>query len=101
MINGYEIVYEKGDNSILHRKVKNRPVYSIGDKTSYGWVVKEINYIYSGKSYTYDKYIRLMNKFNKKNDLKNFLFNINLSNFLKIVIELLVVYFLCVKFFKF
>lgn len=97
---GYEIIYTKGDNSTLHRQVKSRPIYSIGDKTSYGWVVKDILYFYQGKAYTQTDYIKLMNKKVKKRDILFKLRTIDLSMILKIVIEIFVVYYFFVNMIK-
>ena len=97
---GYEIIYQKGDNSILHRRVKTRPVHGIGDKTSYGWVVKQILYLYCGKKYTYDEYTRLMRKKDKRISIRNRILDIRPSTFFKLFIELTVIYYFCVKFLK-
>ena len=55
------IVYQKRNGELIYRTRNSLPG-KIGDITSMGWLIKDINYLYHGKYYSASDYNRLMNK---------------------------------------
>ena len=61
---GYMVIYQKNNNDLIYRANKTRPAYNIGDKTSMGWKVIDIQRLHNGKCYS-------MNEFDKKLSVKH------------------------------
>lgn len=71
-----QMVYEKRNGQLVFRIRTTEPPYKIGDRTSMGWIVKDIRYKYKDKFLTrhdYDNAIdkawirrRKIDKFNQK-----------------------------------
>lgn len=61
---GYMVIYQKNNNDLIYRANKTRPAYNIGDKTSMGWKVLDIQRLHNGKCYS-------MNEFDKKLSVKH------------------------------
>ena len=64
-----QITYQKRDGSIMQRFRKTILPYKIGDITSMGWKVLNIEYEYNDKYYTYYEYNMLIHK-NKQRYIK-------------------------------
>lgn len=81
----YLVEYKKTNGDIFYRKLKTKPLYSIGQKTSMGWVILSILVEYNGNyfsEYDLNRFIRnKLFKESKKEKLINFL--IKLLNKLK------------------
>lgn len=73
-----QITYEKRDGSILKRNRNTILPYNIGDTTSMGWKVLNIEYLYKNKYYPAYEYSRIIqNKkqsFIRKKQIKDMLF---------------------------
>lgn len=65
-----QITYQKRNGSIIQRLRKTAPPYKIGDTTSMGWNVLNIEYEYKKNYYTYFEYNRLIYK-DKQKHIKN------------------------------
>ena len=87
---GYMIIYKKSNDDIIYRTTKNRPTYRKGEKTSMGWQVLDIQYLYKGNSYSYLQYEKKINKKKRIFNIREYLIN-NLVNILKIITLLLVI----------
>lgn len=57
-----QITYQKRDGSIIHKLRSTLPSYDIGEITSMGWKVLNIEYEYKGKFYSEYKYNLLISK---------------------------------------
>ena len=57
-----QITYQKKDGCIIQRLRNTMLPYRIGDTTSMGWKVLNIEYEYKNKFYSYYKYLYLINK---------------------------------------
>ena len=57
-----QITYQKRNGNILQRLRKTMLPYRIGDTTSMGWKVLNIEYEYNQKFYTYYEYNKLIHK---------------------------------------
>jgi hypothetical protein len=79
----YLIVYQKLNGDVIFRPVKNFPLVKIGDKTSMGWKVLDIQYFCNNRFYSYSKFNKLLKKYdedkkkriqreNKLNSVKEF-----------------------------
>lgn len=64
-----QITYQKRDGTIMQKLRKTTLPYEIGDTTSMGWKVLNIEYEYRGKYYNYFDYSMIINK-NKKRIVK-------------------------------
>ena len=64
-----QITYQKKDGSIIHRTRSTTLPYKIGDITSMGWKVLNIEYEYNNKFYSMNEYYELLNK-NKQKVIK-------------------------------
>ena len=51
-----EMTYEKANGQIIRRIRNTYPDYRIGDRTSMGWKVVDIRYLYKKKYYHKDEY---------------------------------------------
>lgn len=61
-----QITYQKRNGNILYRLRKTMLPYRIGDTTSMGWKVLNIEYEYNQKFYTYYEYNKLIHKKKQK-----------------------------------
>ena len=57
-----QITYQKKDGSIIKRLRSTMIPYKIGDMTSMGWKVLDIEYEYQGKFYSEYEYNKIMHK---------------------------------------
>lgn len=57
----YLITYQKRNGELIYRERMSLPG-RIGDTTSMGWLIQDINYFYNGKYYSNSDYNKLMNK---------------------------------------
>jgi hypothetical protein len=64
-----KVTYQKRDGSILERYRNTTPPYRIGDYTSMGWKLLNIEYCYKDKLYTEIEYYKMIEK-RKQNYLK-------------------------------
>lgn len=64
-----KVTYQKRDGSILERYRNTAPPYRIGDYTSMGWKLLNIEYCYKDKLYTEIEYYKMIEK-RKQNYLK-------------------------------
>lgn len=71
-----QITYQKNDGSIIYRLRKTMLPYNIGDTTSMGWKVLNIEYKYKDKYYQVYQYYMLISKdrerYKRKQQIKNF-----------------------------
>ena len=58
----YLIEYQKANGDILYRTRNTLPNSRIGEKTSMGWLVKDIKYKFNNKYYSASDYHRLQSK---------------------------------------
>ena len=69
-----EMTYEKANGQIIRRIRNTYPDYKIGDRTSMGWKVVDIKYLYKKRYYhksEYDKKVdTCVNKIKKINKIK-------------------------------
>ena len=65
-----QITYQKRNGNILYRLRKTMLPYRIGDITSMGWKVLNIEYEYKNKYYSYYEYNKLIHKFRIRNQKK-------------------------------
>ena len=64
-----QITYQKRDGSIFQRFRNTEPPYQIGEETSMGWKVLNIEYEYNNQYYSEYEYNRLLYK-NKQRYIK-------------------------------
>ena len=57
-----KVTYQKRDGSILERYRNTTPPYRIGDYTSMGWKLLNIEYCYKDKLYTEIEYYKMIEK---------------------------------------
>ena len=73
-----QVTYQKRDGSIMQRLRSTTPPYRIGDSTSMGWKVLNIEYEYKGKYYSEFEYYKMIEKnkqlFVKKKQIKSIVF---------------------------
>ena len=88
-----QITYQKKDGSILQRYRKTTPSYKIGETTSMGWKLLNIEYKYKDQYYTEEKYNilrqREMKKFIQKERAKA-LFSKEMRIFIHYLIALII-----------
>lgn len=65
-----KVTYQKRDGSILERYRNTTPPYRIGDYTSMGWKLLNIEYCYKDKLYTEIEYYKMIEKRKQFNYLK-------------------------------
>lgn len=65
-----QITYQKRNGNIIKRLRKTLLPYKIGETTSMGWKVLNIEYEYNKKYYTHSEYNRLIYKNKKKHAKK-------------------------------
>lgn len=61
-----QITYQKRNGCIIQRLRDTTPPYKIGDTTSMGWKVLNVEYEYKNKYYSYYEYNRLLHKDKQK-----------------------------------
>lgn len=61
-----QITYKKRNGNILYRLRKTMLPYRVGDTTSMGWKVLNIEYEYNQKFYTYYEYNKIIHKKKQK-----------------------------------
>jgi len=91
------MIYKKGDGSLIYRTSKTKPIYSIGQTTSMGWLVLDIKRLYKGKLLSSSEYDTLVMK---HLDLKNkttLLYKIDMGRVIETIMILLIIYTLIVK----
>lgn len=64
-----QITYQKGNGSIIHRYRNTLPPYKIGDITSMGWKLLNVEYEYENKYYTKNEFNMIIQK-NKQDFIK-------------------------------
>lgn len=63
----YQIIYKKKNGDIIKRTINTYSPYRVGDRTSMGWTVLDIQYNYNGKYYSKVDYEKIINKhYNKE-----------------------------------
>lgn len=74
-----QVTYQKRDGSIIQRIRNTALPYKIGDETSMGWIVLNIEYEYNNKYYPEYKYHMLVQerkqKYIKKQEMKKIYIN--------------------------
>ncbi len=74
-----QITYQKRDGSIIHRLRNTSIPYKIGEMTSMGWKVLNIEYEYNNKYYPIYEYNKLIHKhkqrYLRKRQIKEFYIN--------------------------
>lgn len=58
-----QMIYQKANGQIVKRVRNTMAPYKIGDKTSMGWEVLDILYLYNHKYYPKYEYDKLVNKY--------------------------------------
>ena len=79
---------------MIYRFNKTKPNYNIGDKTSMGWKVIDIQRLYKGKVLNYTQYSA---ETNFKYEIRHFFDLLNKIDIEKIILLILVLYTLFVK----
>ena len=75
-----QVTYQKKDGTILNRIRNTSLNYNIGDITSMGWKILDIEYNYNGKYYSkYDYDKMMMNDKKKQQRIKRLKFNFKKS----------------------
>ena len=75
-----QVTYQKKDGTILNRIRNTSLNYNIGDITSMGWKILDIEYNYNGKYYSkYDYDKKMMNDKKKQQRIKRLKFNFKKS----------------------
>lgn len=73
-----QVTYQKRDGSIMQKLRNTTPPYEVGETTSMGWKVLNIEYEYRGKYYDYYDYSMMIYKNKqkaiKKREIKEFCF---------------------------
>lgn len=92
-----QITYQKRDGNIIHRLRETDLPYKIGDTTSMGWKVLNIEYEYNNKFYSQYNYNILINKnkqlfLKKKQAIESF--KVNFKTFIYYFIAVLLINFL-------
>lgn len=64
-----QVTYQKGDGNVICRLRNTMPPYKIGDTTSMGWKVLNIEYEYKNKYYSEYQYNKIIQN-NKKKYIK-------------------------------
>lgn len=65
-----QVTYQKNDGTIIQRYRKTELPYKIGEETSMGWIVLNIEYEYKNNYYPEYEYNMLINKKKQKYILK-------------------------------
>ena len=66
----YLITYKKRSGELIYRKRNTLPGY-IGQETSMGWIIENIEYLFGNKYYSFKDYQLLMEKRNVKKYYSN------------------------------
>ncbi len=74
----YKIVYEKSNGQLIERIRTTLPHYKIGEMTSMGWIIKNIQYNFNNNYYDYIEYRQKVNKAKQYNHMFN-----NIRTFIK------------------
>lgn len=61
----YLITYQKKNGELLHRKRNSLPG-NIGDETSMGWIIQDIQYQFGNKYYNFIDYKKISRKYFSK-----------------------------------
>ena len=89
-----KVTYQKRDGSILERFRNTTPPYRIGEYTSMGWKLLNIEYQYKDKYYTQIDYYRMIEKrkqrYLKLKQIKEICIK-NILSLLNIIIGLLII----------
>ena len=89
-----QITYQKKDGSIIKRCRSTEPPYKIGQITSMGWKLLDIEYEYKNNYYSYYQYNILLqkdkNKYLRKKKAKT-LFSKELKTFIQYFMILLII----------
>lgn len=71
MSSGYVVYYQKRNGEIIERFRTSLPDNRIGHHSSMGWLIKDIKYVYDGKTYdTEQEYYKAIKKKYMWRDLK-------------------------------
>ena len=84
-----QITYQKRDGSIFQRFRNTTLPYKIGDETSMGWKVLNIEYEYNNKYYSYYQYNMLINKRKQRYLIKKRIKEICLKNIITLLYYIL------------
>ena len=72
-----KIIYKKSNGDIIERVRNTLPTHSIGEYTSMGWLILDIQYFIGNDYYDYSTYKKILNKKIKKyhivNDIKSYI----------------------------
>ena len=95
-----QITYQKRDGSIMQRFRNTMLPYKIGDTTSMGWKVLNVEYEYNDKYYSYYEYNKLIHKskqrYMKRKQLEEFCFKKTIT-LLYYIIMLLILYYIKIR----
>lgn len=84
-----QITYQKRDGSIIQRFRKTTLPYKIGEETSMGWKVLNIEYEYNDKYYPYYEYNMLIHKRKQRYLIKKRIKEICLKNIITLLYYIL------------
>lgn len=91
----YVIIYQKHNGDMIYRINKTKPPYNIGDRTSMGWKVIEIQRLHKGKVLSNDRYSA---KINFEYRIRRFYDLFDRIDIYKLIVLLIMLYIIIVKF---
>lgn len=95
-----QITYQKRDGSIMQKLRKTMLPYSIGDTTSMGWKILNIEYEYNNKYYSYYQYNMLIHKRKQRYLIKKRIKEICLKNIITLlyyIIGIIILYYIKIR----
>lgn len=96
-----QITYQKRDGSIIQKLRNTTLPYKIGDTTSMGWKVLNIEYEYKNKYYTYYEYNMLIHKSKKryvrKKKIKEICLKQTISLLYYIIMIIIILYYIRIR----
>lgn len=94
----YMVIYKKYNGDLLYRANKNKPNYKIGQKTSMGWEVVDIQRMYKGNTYSINEFDNMLSRRYSYKILLNKIAHIDYATLLKLILIGVVLYIFFVKF---
>lgn len=92
-----QVTYQKRDGSVIQKYRKTEPPYKIGDRTSMGWILLNVEHEYNGKYYSEYEYNMIIYKNRRmcaKRKLARELCIQEVKNFLYCILSILIINFL-------
>lgn len=93
----YMVIYQKYNGDILYRALTSTPTYKIGQTTSMGWKVLDIQHMEKGKCFTTKEYDIKLNRKDKLNHILTVIHRVDILDILKFVLILSMLYYIFVK----